>query len=453
MLDPGDQDKILNADGIEMCIFAKAELDEYSRAFRAEQGKPTMQYTLAITGSTAGVRCDVNVLVQPMAFDNVSERGGGGSKARGKGGRRLRMQRGDAVKSVVQIWVCNRTSRPKSAETRPNIFFDDGPSSAELEASAKSLECERQKHSISERLCVQLLLDECSAECCPLLSKRRLREDGQNGEWMRSVKAVVKIGDHAEKIREATLTLHEAIQTESSTAWLDPLLAWIAGSNAHGPWSPNFQLNVPPPPPPPSKSGQDTRDTRHERHEGQGSCSAGACHPGYGGVSAAAGSFPPYNQMRQICVAFEGRGLSGLELSGVWFKQMPHNLQQPPHQAPLQHLLATGPVSMPAPSPSAHDREEVIREACKAHDIAKAVMMIANLSDDDGLQILPNVLEDLNQALQEVAQSDGEEGRLRSVPAEHLAELAYQMGRIPVSPGRMLRKTRLPRAPDSPLIP
>ncbi|CAE7896112.1 unnamed protein product [Symbiodinium sp. KB8] len=34
MLDPGDQDKILNADGIEMCIFAKAELDEYSRAFR-----------------------------------------------------------------------------------------------------------------------------------------------------------------------------------------------------------------------------------------------------------------------------------------------------------------------------------------------------------------------------------------------------------------------------------
>ena len=98
----------------------------------------------------------------------------------------------------------------------------------------------------------------------------------------------------------------------------------------------------------------------------------------------------------------------------------------------------------------------------QAHDIAKAVMMIANLSasfpgsgsrsrfsllascraglrmllkDDDGLQILPNVLEDLNQALQEatagtsqipvcprvvwwsatsicqVAQSDGEEAR------------------------------------------
>eukprot|EP00439_Symbiodinium_sp_Y106_P037921 s4667_g4.t1 len=117
------------------------------------------------------------------------------------------------------------------------------------------------------------------------------------------------------------------------------------------------------------------------------------------------------------------------------FKQMPHNLQQPP-QAPLQHLLATGPVSMPAPSPSAHDREEVIREACKAHDIPKAVMIIANLSDDDGLQILPNVLEDLNQALQEVAQNDGEEGRLRSVPAENLAELAYQMGRIPVSPGQ-----------------
>ena len=27
------------------------------------------------------------------------------------------------------------------------------------------------------------------------------------------------------------------------------------------------------------------------------------------------------------------------------FKQMPHNLQQPPHQAPLQHLLATGPAA------------------------------------------------------------------------------------------------------------
>lgn len=214
----------------------------------------------------------------------------------------------------------------------------------------------------------------------------------------------------------------------------DPHLA--RGSNA----SPNFQLNVPPPPPPPSKSGQDTRDTRHERHEGQGSCSAGACHPGYGGVSAAAGSFPPYNQMRDPRdrrLQQEGYPAVAHRPQGTaQFKQMPHNLQQPPHQAPLQHLLATGPVSMPAPSPSAHDREEVIREACKAHDIAKAVMMIANLSDDDGLQILPNVLEDLNQALQEVAQSDGEEGRLRSVPAEHLAELAYQMGRIPVSPGQ-----------------
>ena len=112
---------------------------------------------------------------------------------------------------------------------------------------------------------------------------------------------------------------------------------------------------------------------------------------------------------------------------------MQHTLQPP--QAPLQHLLATGPVSMPT-TPPPGDREDVIRDACKAHDIPKAVMMLANLSDEEGLQILPNVVDDLNRALQEVSQSDGEEGRLRSIPAEQLAELAYQMGRIPVPPGQ-----------------
>ena len=170
---------------------------------------------------------------------------------------------------------------------------------------------------------------------------------------------------------------------------------------------------VPPPPPPPSRSGQ---DIRHERHESQGS--SGACYPG-----SAPGAFPTYNQRRDRRLPQEGFPGASRPQGGVG-----------PPQGPWQHLLATGPVSMATPPPG--DREDVIREACKAHDIAKAVMMIANLSDDDGVQILPNLVDDLSQALQAASRSDGEEGRLRSIPAEQLAELAYQMGRSPVAPGQ-----------------
>ena len=159
----------------------------------------------------------------------------------------------------------------------------------------------RQKHSISERLCVQLLLDECSAECCPLVETWMIARDGtmemvrgqvflqaqgayhpfcadlltlnrsihhaplcqptvmlvanashlwkpqspqrlpgqsadfermdrtesggsllgmmRHASRMRSVKAVVRIGDHAEKIREARsagLVVWESIYTLAS---------------------------------------------------------------------------------------------------------------------------------------------------------------------------------------------------------------------------------------------
>ncbi|CAE7700219.1 TBRG4, partial [Symbiodinium pilosum] len=109
----------------------------------------------------------------------------------------------------------------------------------------------------------------------------------------------------------------------------------------------------------------------------------------------------------------------------------------PGHQA-SNYLLATGPVPMPTATPSPGDREEAIREACKAHDIGKAALIISKLPDDEGLQILPNVLEELCQGLVDVAEADGEEGRLRNVNAENLAELAHQMGRIPVPAGQQI---------------
>jgi len=154
--------------------------------------------------------------------------------------------------------------------------------------------------------------------------------------------------------------------------------------------------------------------------------------------------------MRERRAQPEGFPVTHRQSGSSQFPQMQPTAAQPPHQQQqvpqLQSFLATaGPVAAGTACQPA-DREEYLRDACKAHDLTSACIFVSTLSEDDQQQILPNVFDDLFQTLQDVASNETEEGKVRSVTADQLADLAFQLGQLQLQPGQQAALQRVMQA-------